>query len=394
MTDRLYYDHTEMREFDAVVTAIREHGDGTAEISLDRSAFYPTSGGQPFDTGEIMSAGQSYRVTDVQVDDRGEVWHTVPSGLQAGERVHGRIDWERRFDHIQQHGGEHMLAGCIWEKLGGMTIGLHLGAENSSIDVSFPDGRTRVTPEEIRLLEETVNRRIQQNDPVRCWFPDAEELKTLPLRKAPTVSEHIRIVAFGDYEMVACGGTHPSRTGEIGCMRILSVAPVRGKARFTFVCGMRAVKLARVWADASEQAAAMLSSPVTELPEAVERLKDKQKELTDQLKHCRTALYEIALRQSAEKLPNGLLLRRAYEAEGNADAMTSAVQKLAAEPDGILLAGASGRIVFARSANVSVNMAELLRAVGKGGGKPDFASGAGDRKTLEKAAERLRDMAQ
>lgn len=381
-----------MREFDAIVTAVRDNGDGTADVSLDRSAFYPTSGGQPFDTGEISTDSQSFRVTDVFVDDLGEVWHKVSSGLQTGESVHGKIDWERRFDHIQQHGGEHMLAGCIWEKLGGMTIGLHLGAENSSIDVSFPDGRTRVTPEEIRLLEETVNRRIQQNDPVRCWFPDAEELKTLPLRKAPTVKEHIRIVAFGDYEMVACGGTHPACTGEIGCMRILSVAPVRGKARFTFVCGMRAVRLGRVWAEASEQAAAMLSSPVTELPDAVERLKEKQKELSDQLKHCRTLLYENELRKNEETLASGVRLWRTYEADGNSEAMTQAVQKAVMESDRIILAGASGRIIFGRSANVSVNLAELLRSVGKGGGKPDFATGAGDGATLEKAAEQLRTM--
>lgn len=390
MTDRLYYDHTEMKEFDAVVTGIRTNEDGTAEVALDRSAFYPTSGGQPFDTGEITYIDQAYPVTDVSVDENGEVWHKVPCGLQVGFPVHGRIDWERRFDHMQQHGGEHMLAGCIWEKLGGMTIGLHLGVESSSIDVSFPDGRTRVTPDEICMLEETVNRRIQQNDPVRCWFPDAEELKTLPLRKAPTVKEHIRIVAFGNYEMVACGGTHPAHTGEIGCMRILSVAPVRGKARFTFVCGMRAVRLNRAWADASEKAAVMLSCPVTELAEATERLKEKQKEFSDQLKHCRATIYENELHNNVETLPGGLRLWMAYEEDGHAEAMTQAVQKLAMEPDGIILAGASGRIVFARSANVTVNMAELMKTVGKGGGKPDFASGAGDAETLKKTSERLR----
>lgn len=390
MTERLYYNHTEMKEFDAVVTEIRLNEDGTVEAALDRSAFYPTSGGQPFDTGEITYADQIYPVTDVSVDENGEVWHKVPFGLQVGYYVHGRIDWERRFDHMQQHGGEHMLAGCIWEKLGGTTIGLHLGVESSSIDVSFPDGRTRVTPAEICMLEEIVNRRIQQNDPVRCWFPDAEELKMLPLRKAPTVKEHIRIVAFGDYEMVACGGTHPAHTGEIGCMRILSVAPVRGKARFTFVCGMRAVRLNRAWADASEKAAVMLSCPVTELPEATDWLKEKQKDLSDQLIHCWKTIYENELRNNAVILPGGIRLWITYEENGNTEAMTRTVQKLAMEPDAIILAGASGRTLFARSANVSVNMAELMKNVGKGGGKPDFASGAGDAETLIKASERLR----
>ena len=130
---------------------------------------------------------------------------------------------------MEQHGGEHMLAGAIWEKLGGTTIGLHLGKEDSTIDVSMPDGRTRLTEEEILLLEDTVNMRIRQDAPIRCWFPTEEELKTLPLRKAPTVTEHIRIVAMGDFEMVACGGTHPSSTGRIGMVKILSALPSKGK---------------------------------------------------------------------------------------------------------------------------------------------------------------------
>ena len=137
MTERLYYDNAYLTEFDAVVTKTMER-EGKNLIALDRSACYPTSGGQPYDTGGIRDA----QVTDVFVDAEGEVWHEVSRGFTVGETVYGQIDWPRRFEHMQQHGGEHMIAGAIWELTGGMTIGLHLGAEFSSIDVEFADGST------------------------------------------------------------------------------------------------------------------------------------------------------------------------------------------------------------------------------------------------------------
>lgn len=226
MTERLYYDNAYLTEFDARVTKVCERN-GRTIVALDRSAFYPTSGGQPYDTGDI--AGRA--VTDVYVDGDGEVWHEIEGSLSVGEAVHGRIDWERRFDHMQQHGGEHMIAGAIYELTGGMTIGLHLGEEVSSIDVEFADGATHVPEELVERIEDLVNERIQRDWPVKCWFPDAAELAVLPLRKQPTVKEHVRIVAMGDFEMVACGGTHPSSTGQIGLVKIVDTAPARGKLR-------------------------------------------------------------------------------------------------------------------------------------------------------------------
>ena len=233
MTERLYYEDAYLTEFDALVSETRPDG----WITLDRSAFYPTSGGQPYDTGTLNGIA----VTDVQVRD-GVVWHRIDAPFAAGDRVHGVIDWERRFDHMQQHAADHMLAGAAWQLYGGVTIGLHLGAEDSTIDMDLPGGRTHLTAAEIDELETLVNRRVQRDDPIRCWFPDPAELETLPLRKRPTVSEHVRVVAMGDYEMVACGGTHPATTGQIGPVRILSSAPARGKMRLRFVSGMRAVR--------------------------------------------------------------------------------------------------------------------------------------------------------
>ena len=202
MTDRLYYSDAYLTEFDAVVVDCIPDGEGF-RLRLDRSAFYPTSGGQPHDTGTLNGV----HVLDVLVGDDSDVWHVTDAPLKAGESVHGRIDWPRRFDHMQQHAGDHMIASALWRLLGGVTIGLHVSGDISTIDVAMPEGVTRISPEDIRRVEMDVNERIQRDVPIRCWFPAPEELKTLPLRKPPTVSEHVRVVAIGEDEMVACGGT-------------------------------------------------------------------------------------------------------------------------------------------------------------------------------------------
>ena len=177
MTDRLYYADSYLTEFDAQVLEVQGN-----RVRLDRSAFYPTSGGQPFDTGYLGEA----RVTDVE-SVAGEVWHTVEGTLREGERVHGRIDWPRRFDHMQQHAGEHMIANAVYRFFDGFTIGLHIGAEVSTIDVELPDGRMRLSPEDIARVEDDVNAHIQQNLPIRCYFP--QDVDALPLRKRGDVKE-------------------------------------------------------------------------------------------------------------------------------------------------------------------------------------------------------------
>lgn len=377
MTERLYYDHTYIREFDATVTGVEIRADGKALVTLDRSAFYPTSGGQPFDTGVLEKDGEVYEVTDVSVikESGEEVYHHTSPGLKTGDRVHGTIDWKRRFDHMQQHGGEHMLAGTIWNLMKGMTIGLHMSPENSTIDVSFPDGRTRLTEEEIALLEDTVNGLIHEDLPVRCWFPDKDELAKLPLRKAPTVNEHVRIVAMGDFEMVACGGTHPSSTGQIGCIKILSVTPERGKARVAFVCGQRAVELNRRIGLAAEKAGILLSCGPENLPEAVAALKEKMNILNTELKKVRIGSMLEAIERKLNERTDGVACFEPEE--GEADALTEAVKLAVRKPGRVILTGVNGRLVFGRSEDRGEDMGQLIRQVGKGGGRPDFASGAG-----------------
>ena len=370
-TDRLYYINAYLRAFDARVLAVRE--DGWA--ALDRSAFYPTSGGQPFDTGTLAGCGGPARVLDVEAEN-GVVWHKTDAPFRTGDQVRGEIDWPRRWDHMQQHAGDHMLAGACRQLFGGVTIGLHLGRENSTIDLDLPGKRTHLTGEEIETLETLVNTRVQQDDPIRCWFPDAEELAVLPLRKRPTVDSHVRVVAMGDYEMVPCGGTHPSSTGQIGPVKVLSCAPARGKMRLCFVAGMRAVRYFRQAAACAEQMAAALSSAVTEAPDAF--LRERETRLNQQKENAQR-LTQAAL--EVLRLKKAGALYAAHLPFADREILLSAAQELTKEPRAIALLSCPGKsgpaLLFAKGAEAEGDMAGLLRLCGgKGGGRPDLAQGS------------------
>ena len=395
MTDRLYYDNAYLTAFDATVLACRKDGE-VYQVLLDRSAFYPTSGGQPYDTGTLGGA----RVTDVNVTDN-EVWHTVDAPLAVGTTVHGEIDWARRFDHMQQHAGDHMIASALHRLMRGVTIGLQISGDASTIDVAMPEGVTRISDEDIRRIEADVNERIQRDVPVRCWFPEKDELAALPLRKPPTVEEHVRIVAIGEDELVACGGTHPSTAGQLGLVKILSVAPARGKMRVSFLAGQRALADYVHVHDAVHQAAAMLSTGVENLPAAVaamqEKLRAAEFELACMKKERLLAQAEAFLTE-AEILPDGTkLIGRFVDADANG--LRDLASRLIEPPGVIALLGAmngdQAAYVFGRSADVNVNMGNLLRDSakplgGKGGGRPDFAQGGGCREVLTAACQLLR----
>ncbi len=394
MTERLYYDNAYLTEFDGQVLACRPNGD-MFDVLLDRSAFYPTSGGQPYDTGTLGSA----RVTDVQVVD-GDVWHTVDAPLAVGETVHGAIDWPRRFDHMQQHAGDHMIAGALHHLMGGVTIGLHISEDVSTIDVAMPEGATRITEEDIRRIEVYVNRRIQQDVPIRCWFPGDEELRALPLRKAPTVTEHVRIVAIGDDEMVACGGTHPSTAGQLGLVKIVSVAPARGKMRVSFLAGQRAINDYLACHQALRAACEQLSANVATLGSSIAALQERLHAAEYQLaKHKKEQLLSQAQAMIDEAIPlpcGARLIARFVEAD--AALLRELTSALIQAPGVIALMGAmtgdQAAYVFGRSADVKADMGALLRDSakplgGKGGGRPDFAQGGGCRDILDAARNTL-----
>lgn len=395
MTNRLYYDNAYLTEFDGLVLDCRPNGDNY-DVLLDQSAFYPTSGGQPFDTGILGGA----HVLDVNVED-GDVWHTVDQPLQVGECVHGSIDWPRRFDHMQQHAGDHMIASALHRLMGGVTIGLHISADVSTIDVAMPEGKTRISDEDIRRIEADVNTRIQRDVPIKCWFPEAAELASLPLRKEPTVSEHVRIVAIGEDEMVACGGTHPATAGQLGLVKILSVTPARGKMRVAFLAGARAMADYARCSDAAHGAAELLSTGVENLMASVQTLQEKLKAAEFELLRMKKEQAMANAAQflaEAEVLPGGAKLIARF-VDGDANLLRDIASRLIENPGVIALLGAMNGeqavYVFGRSADVESNMGNLLRDSakplgGKGGGRPDFAQGGGPKEILAAACELLR----
>lgn len=397
MTDRLYYENAYLTAFDAQVTQVSVR-DGRQIVTLDRSAFYPTSGGQPFDTGTLNGA----RVTDVFVDAQGEVWHETDGAFAMGENVHGEIDWLRRFDHMQQHAADHMIAGAIWRMLGGVTIGLHESGDISTIDVQMPDGRTRLSAEEIARVEWDVNRHIQRDVPIRCWFPAPDELAALPLRKKPTVQTHVRVVAIGDDEMVACGGTHPSSAGQLGLVKILSALPARGKVRVGFVAGERALRDYFTCFSAAHAAAQQFSSGVDKLEGNVALLRQRLECAENELRKLRRErmLTQLdALLAEAEPLACGARLAACF-IDGDMALVKECASKLIERPDIVALLGVRTdrqmMYVFGRSDNVNINMGALLseaaRALGgKGGGRPDFAQGGGPEGMLAFAAKLLKE---
>ena len=390
MTERLYYDNAYLTEFDAIVTECTE-SDGKYIVRLDRSAFYPTSGGQPYDMGMLGGAN----ILDVYVGEDHDVCHVVDAPLDTGARIHGKIDWARRFDHMQQHAGDHMIASALWRLLGGVTIGLHISHDVSTIDVAMPEGVTRISPEDIHRVEADVNERVRRDVPVRCWFPDAEELKTLPLRKPPTVAEHVRVVAIGEDEMVACGGTHPATAGQLGLVKIVGVAPARGKMRVSFLAGSRAYRDYQSVYDIAHAAAGQLSTSVENLPAHVAALQESLKRAEFELNRLRrdSAVNEI---QNSElpTLESGVRVA-ARMLTGDGNLIKDVASQLIKAPGLAVLLGAEvepGRavFVFARSQDVDLHMGQLLsRAAkplgGKGGGRPDFAQGGGDPAILDAA---------
>jgi len=259
MPTRIYYTDPYCLEFDAAVTAVTPDGDQRWRVTLDRSAFYPTSGGQPFDVGTLGAA----RVLDVS-DDSGEVEHLTDAPLEVGQRVHGVIDAVRRRDHMQQHTGQHVLSAAFDRLLQVRTESFHLGAASATIDL-----HREVTPAEIARAEEAANQIVWEDRPVAIRFVTPDEAAALPLRKEPKKDGELRLFDITEWDLSACGGTHVARTGEIGIIAIRGWERFKGASRVEFVCGVRALAAFRELRDSIAGSVRLLSVMPPELPAAI-----------------------------------------------------------------------------------------------------------------------------
>ena len=231
MTLRLYHADSTLRDFTARIVARRDTERGPA-VRLDRTAFYPTAGGQPHDTGTLNDV----RVRDVWDEDDGAVWHLLERGVD-GDAVTGAIDWERRFDHMQQHTGQHLLSAGFVRLLDAPTVSFHLGTDESTIDLTVP----ALDWEDAFRVEAEVNRVIWEDRPVDVRVFGEDEIHAVPLRKPPQVRGAIRVVWVRDVDASACSGTHVPRTGVLGIVKIVRLERYKGGMRAGFLCGARAL---------------------------------------------------------------------------------------------------------------------------------------------------------
>jgi alanyl-tRNA synthetase len=379
-TERLYYNDPYLAEFDATVVAIEPAPDGhtgrTGAV-LDRTAFYPTSGGQPFDVGRLGDAA----VVDVIDRDDRSILHVLDGELAAGP-VHGRIDWTRRFDHMQQHTGQHVLSAAFDRALQVRTLSFHLGSTSSTIDL-----HREVSAAEIARAEADANRVVWEDRPVAIRFASAEEAARLPLRKESDREGVLRIIEVEDFDVSACGGTHVARTGAIGIIAVAGTERFRGGTRVEFVCGGRALAAFRALRDTVAGATRLLSAVPSDLPPAIERMQAESKDARRLVKDLQSRLagFEAAaLANRAEPLGAARVVLEVVDGL-DANGLKALAASIASRPGHaavLLSAPAPAAVVVARAPDVTIDSGALLRQLtaafgGKGGGRPELAQGGG-----------------
>jgi alanyl-tRNA synthetase len=376
-SERLYYTDAYLIEFDAVVRDVTRKDDRWVVI-LDRTAFYPTSGGQPSDTGTLGDA----HVVDVLEMEDGTVAHTVDRELEKNCRVRGHIDWVRRFDHMQQHTGQHLLSAAFEREVGAKTVSFHLGASSATIDLD-----KELSADQISRAEETANNVLWEDREICVKFVTAHEAAKLPLRKDPARSGDLRIIEIKDYDLSACGGTHVRRTGAIGIIAIAGSERFKGGMRIEFRCGSRALQAYRSLKSAVSGGVRLLSVLPDELPAAIERLQTgarQQQKSLDGL-YERLAKHEAsALFSSGEKISANAIVTAAVPG-WDANGLKKLASAIVANPNTVAVLTSSESpvlVVVARSQELSFDAGDVLKRLierfgGKGGGKGALAQGGG-----------------
>lgn len=324
MTQKIYYDSAYTREWHTTITGKVDKEDGVY-VTLAETTFYPHGGGQPCDLGQIGGIA----VLDVNIED-GEVWHKLERAPEQNE-VDCELDWERRFDHMQQHTGQHLLSAITLKLTEAMTLSFHLGTEYDTIDVAAAE----LGADQLTAIEQEVNRQIYRNARINTSWVTAEEAAQLPLVKQPTVTEDIRIVEIEGVEYNACGGTHVSATGEIGIIKLLKTEKVKGGTRIYFKCGTRALNEFTATQNVLNSIMVKLKTSKDELLERIEKMELEQKQLQTELNAVKTtndAYYAEELLAARQ----GIVIAQVFEDKSLKD-MQSLATKLTADHEGLVL---------------------------------------------------------
>ncbi len=390
MTDRLYYTDSFLQEFEARVMAVAGEA-GRVAVTLDRSAFYPTSGGQVFDTGWLELLGDTngterLLVKEVTEDETsGDIVHILESeaaALRAGAAVRGTIDAGRRRDHMQQHSGQHVLSAGFEKLYGFATVSFHMGDESCTIDLATD----AVSPKQLKAAERLANEVIAEDRPVEIRFATPEEALTMGVRKIPAAErDKLRLIDICDFDLNACGGTHVRSTGQIGGILLRKLERVKQGVRVEFVCGLRAVGTARRDFETLTEAAALFSTHVWEVPQqirkSVEESKSAQKTQHRLLEEVAELQAEHLLQAATERGGQKLVVQ--YFAERDLNFIKMLAQKLTKKAKAVALLSCGGvqpSLVFAQTPGLANDMGALMKqtvqALGtRGGGNRDMAQG-------------------
>jgi alanyl-tRNA synthetase len=394
-TERLYYADSHLVEFEARVVAVSKTAGGRAAVSLDRTAFYPTGGGQPTDTGALGGA----RVVECVDVEGGGVLHVCEGEVpEEGARVVGRVDWPRRLDHIQQHTGQHILSQAFIELYGAQTRSFRMTEDACEIDVELPDP----SDEKVEKAVRRANEIIWNDRPVRVHSVTPEEAARMPLRKDSAREGELRVIEIEGFDFSPCGGTHAASTGEVGCVVARQWERAKGLVRVTFAAGVRALEDYARANRTARTTAALFSVARDEAAEAAARLQEEHRQLQRRLRAAEDTaaraeareLYEEAASSEGEGLTH-VVVARAFEGL-DAEGLRRLASALAAHTRCVALLGSveggAARLVFARGAEAPGDMNALMREAcqtlgGRGGGRPDMAQGGGQH--AERLAEAL-----
>ncbi|MEM7129519.1 MAG: DHHA1 domain-containing protein [Chloroflexota bacterium] len=397
MTERLYYADSYQYSFDATVLEITSIGERQA-ILLDKSCFYPTSGGQPHDLGVLTYNGISIPIIDVAGNSGEAVSHfhnqsLADSGLAVGSQIKGEIEWSRRYDHMQQHSAQHLLSHTFLTCFGYETISVHFGATESTIDLeSAAAQKQNLTAEQLADAEAYANDVVYRNIPIQAYFVDDAQLAQLPVRRPPKVSGMIRIVEVDRLDYSACGGTHCKQSGELGPIKIVKQEKQKGHVRLTFLAGKRALLDYQRKHRIGHQIAGILSNELDQTPELLTSLLEQNRTYSKrigQLNQQLLSFHAAEIQQQAEQMGDWKVVSQIvtdYSVE-DAKQLASMLQKY--EGTIALLALPSGEkctLIFAGSEEISLHMGNLLKETlaefgGGGGGRADFAQGGGTSST-------------
>jgi alanyl-tRNA synthetase len=388
VTERLYYTDSFLQNFDARVLEVRSTPAGAA-VLLDRSAFYPTSGGQNFDTGWLVAGDPSVRARVMNVaedESSGEVLHYVepPLEITAGTTIEGVIDTERRRDHMQQHTGQHVLSAAFDKLYQFPTVSFHMGDESCTIDLAADT----IKPAQMEEAEKLANEVIFEDRPVEIRFGTPDEARSMGVRKIPAAErEKLRLIDIRDFDLNACGGTHVRSTGQIGSILLRKTEKVRQGVRVEFVCGMRAVATARHDFTTLTDAAAAFSTHTYELPQqarkALDDVKSAQKAQAKLLEEV-AELQAVQYLQSARTLASSEKLVVQFFLERDLGFIKMLAQKITRADRAIALLACGGgqpSLVFAQTPGLAYDMGALMKQTvhklgTRGGGNKDMAQGA------------------